>query len=179
MPRNEFMEHAVYKRLQLANSYMYWNIEARMSYVLVALPEWIGRMALQKKQHLLEVQAGSGRGLVLPASMLPEAPKDFSVEQDGTVLAVMQYNWWRKLPLESKKRFLKEYAVNGTVRNAMSFLKRPPPIYSSSPIATATAMAAIAYRPPCSPSLATRDGRQMGASRNVHPRPSPRNPQSA
>ena len=111
IPRSEFMAHAVYKRLQLANSYMYWNIAERMSYVLVAPPEWIERIALQKKQHLLEVQAGSGRGLVFAAPMLPEAPADFSVERDGTALIVMQYNWWKKLPIKIKMRFLKEYAV--------------------------------------------------------------------
>lgn len=111
VPRNEFMAHAVYKRLQLANSYMYWNIADRMSYVIVAPPEWIERMSLHKKQTLLEVQAGSGRGLVFPTPMLPEAPEDFSVERDGTVLAVMQYSWWKKLPIKIKVRFLKEYAV--------------------------------------------------------------------
>lgn len=90
---------------------MYWNIAERMSYVLVAPPEWIGRMASHKQQHLLEVQAGSGRGLVFAAPMLPEAPADFSVERDGTALIVMQYNWWKKLPIKIKMRFLKEYAV--------------------------------------------------------------------
>lgn len=94
LPRSEFMAHMVYKRLQLANSYMYWNIADRMSYVLDAPPEWIGRMSLQRKQHLLEVQAGSGRWLVFPAPVLPEAPADFSVEWDVTPLIIMQYKMW-------------------------------------------------------------------------------------
>ncbi len=111
VPRYEFMAHAEYKRLQLANSYLYWNIVERMTHVLVAQPEWIERLDESKKQRLLQIQAESNRGLVFPASMLAESPKDYLVEVNSEAFVVMQHHWWRNLPAPVKERFLKEYAL--------------------------------------------------------------------
>lgn len=111
VPIKEFMAHAEYKRLQLANSYLYWNIAARFSHVLVAQPDWIERLAPQKKQRIFEQQAASGRGLVFPLEMLPEVPADYTVEVDGSAHAFVQHAVWQRFSMEVKERFLKEYAL--------------------------------------------------------------------
>jgi plastocyanin len=111
VPIKEFMAHGEYKRLQLANSYLYWNIAARFSHVLVAQPDWIDRLAPPKKQRIFAQQVDSGRGLVFPSDMLPEIPAGHTVEVDGAVYAVVQHAVWQRLSSGVKERFLKEYAL--------------------------------------------------------------------
>lgn len=131
VPKGEFMAHAEYKRLQFANSYLYWNIGERITHVIVAQPKWIEHMDMYKKQELLKIQAGSGRGLVFPLRMLPEAPKDFLVEVNSEALVVMQRHWWQNLPAPVKERFLKEYALHWDSSESFSLPDGAPPHLSA------------------------------------------------
>lgn len=111
VPIKEFMAHGEYKRLQFANSYLYWNIASGVSHVIVATPDWIERLDPAKKQRLLERQVRLDRGLVFPLEMLPDAPAEHTVEVDGLSFAVVQHAMWQRLSTGAKERLLKEYLL--------------------------------------------------------------------
>lgn len=126
VPREEFMAHPLYRRLELANSYQYWNIAEQLSHVIVAQPEWIERMPPEKKSRLLKSQAESGRGLLFPAALLPGVPADSIVELDGADVVVLQSSYWQRLALPVKERFLAAYALEWDTADCHPFPKSAP-----------------------------------------------------
>lgn len=111
IPQQEFMAHSEYRRLEFATNYQYWNIAKHKSHVLVAQPQWVERLNAAHRTRLLQSQADAGRGLVFPASLLPEAPLNSVVELDGRDVVALQSAVWERLARPVKERFLAAYAL--------------------------------------------------------------------
>ena len=109
--RKEFLAHPSYRRVDFANSYIYWNISNKAEYVIVASPSWITRLSKQKKKHIFNIQLKMERGLIFPVSFFPCIPKelmDYVLEEKFVVL---QFDMWSKLPNDIKINAIEKYAL--------------------------------------------------------------------
>lgn len=113
VPRKEFFEHNTYNQIQFVNGYMYWGISKDVKYVIVAEPNWIGKIPKQIKRELLFNQFKVGRGLVFPMSILPfssSIPEEYIFEEKGEKLLIIQRYMWDELPFEVKEHAIQGYA---------------------------------------------------------------------
>ncbi len=72
IPRDEFFKHASYRKIQLANSYEYWNISKEIEIVLVAQSGWINKLEPKEKEKLLLLQVEVGRGLSVSTKLISD-----------------------------------------------------------------------------------------------------------
>ncbi|GGE63554.1 hypothetical protein [Priestia taiwanensis] len=112
MPRKEFVEHSSYTTIELVNRYVYWNIAKDTHYTIVAQPDWIIKLPINKKKDLFNIQLEVGRGLVFPLAILDNPtviPKEYIIESKEGVFFVVQYMMWKELPYRVKEQLITEY----------------------------------------------------------------------
>lgn len=113
VPREEFFKHSSYTQIQVANSYMYWNISSKAQFVIVATPDWIINLPEQKMREILIVQYKMNRGLILPLSLFASAssiPQEYIVEGEGEKFFVIQHSIWKRLSYQIKRHAIRAYA---------------------------------------------------------------------
>ncbi len=114
IPRDEFFNHATYRKIQLANSYEYWNISKEVEIVLVAQSDWINKLEPKEKEKLLLLQVEVGRGLSVSTKLITDLsiiPKENIVKKDEELHVVIQHDMWNKLPITSREQIIKSYAL--------------------------------------------------------------------
>ena len=113
VPREEFFNHSSYKQIQFVNSYMYWSISSKADFVIVAIPDWIINLPVQKKLEILNVQYKMNRGLILPLSLFASVssiPQEYIVEENGEKFFVIQRSVWNSLSYPIKEDAILAYA---------------------------------------------------------------------
>ncbi|MEI5906426.1 hypothetical protein WAK64_05080 [Bacillus spongiae] len=113
IPKEEFFNRSSYKQIDLANSYMYWNISSKAKFVIVANPSWITNLSEQKAREIFEMQFTMGRGLIFPLGDFPQIniiPKDYIVSEKDEEYVVIQQDMWKAMHYAIKEDLLLTYA---------------------------------------------------------------------
>lgn len=113
IPKDEFFRHSTYSSIQWVNSYMYWTVSKKVEYVLVAQPDWIITLSLEKRRRLLQRQSQHGEGLLLSLSCFSEVsqlPEEYIVEAEEGEGVILRRDMWSKLPMRCKENAMKKYA---------------------------------------------------------------------
>lgn len=86
MPKDDFFEHSVYNTLKMNNSYHFWAISDRASYVIVADQGWFDSQTLKQQNEITKNQVTLNRGLLISIDDLKETPSKY-IHEDKIVLS--------------------------------------------------------------------------------------------
>lgn len=114
IPKDEFFNHASYRKIQLANSYEYWNISKEIEYVIVTQCDWINKLKPKEIEILLLLQIEVGRGLIVSTKLISDLriiPKKYIVKKEEELHVVIQHDMWKKLPNAAREQIIKSYAL--------------------------------------------------------------------
>ncbi|XXM71350.1 hypothetical protein ACQ0QQ_16825 [Lysinibacillus sphaericus] len=113
IPKEEFSANATYNGIQWQNSYTYWNLSEEAATVIVAPPDWVGRLPDGKRRQLLHSQKEAGSGLVYEIShdrVDGSIPAGQLLESGGEQFIILQKAMWEELGYEVKRELISEFA---------------------------------------------------------------------
>jgi hypothetical protein len=113
IPKEEFSANATYNGIQWQNSYTYWNLSNEVEFVIVAPPDWVGRLPEVKRKQLFHRQKEVGSGLVYEIShdrIDDSIPADHLMESGGEQFIVLQKVMWEELSYDVKRDLISEFA---------------------------------------------------------------------
>lgn len=111
IPRQEFFNHPLYRRPDITNLYVTWQMDQDVTYVIHAFSSCLKELQEHVKTRLLEFQVTIHRGLVLPISVeqMKRLSNETIVEKDGTHLIVLHSKNWNALDIEIRHSLLLDY----------------------------------------------------------------------
>jgi hypothetical protein len=113
IPKEEFSANAAYNGIQWQNSYTYWNLSNEVEFVIVARPDWVGRLPDVKRKQLFHRQKEVGSGLIYEISrdkIDDSIPADHLLESDGEQFIILQNAMWEELSHGMKRDLITEFA---------------------------------------------------------------------
>jgi hypothetical protein len=113
IPKEEFSANATYNGIQWQNSYTYWNLSEEVESVIVAVPDWVGRLPEVTRKQLFQRQKEVGNGLIYEIShdgIDDSIPADHLLESGCEQFIVLQKAMWEELSCEVKGALISEFA---------------------------------------------------------------------
>ncbi|MBR3062875.1 MAG: hypothetical protein IKG65_10800 [Exiguobacterium sp.] len=112
IPRQEFFNHPLYRRPDITNPYVTWQMGQDVTYVIHAFSGFLKELQEHVKTRLMEFQVTTHRGLVLPISVeqMKRLSNEMIVEKNGTHLIVLHPQNWIALDIEMRHSLLLDYA---------------------------------------------------------------------
>lgn len=112
IPRQEFFNHPLYRRPDITNPYVTWQMGQDATYVIHAFSSFLKELQEHVKTRLMEFQVTTHRGLVLPISVeqMKRLSNEMIVEKNGTHLIVLHPQNWIELDIEMRHSLLLDYA---------------------------------------------------------------------
>lgn len=127
IPKEEFVNHSSYQQIEFVNSYMYWTLSKRITFVIVANADWLSNLPSPIRKQLLELQLEMTTGLTIPLSILETVdwiPEEFIVTRnrnsnaffnhptvaDEQQFVLLRAGLWQSLPQEIQTNIVTAYA---------------------------------------------------------------------
>jgi hypothetical protein len=113
IPKEEFSANATYNGIQWQNSYTYWNLSKEVEFVIVAAPDWVGRLPEGRRKQLFHFQKEVGSGLIYETShegIDDSIPVDHLLESGGEQFIILRKAMWEQLSYEVKRDLISEFA---------------------------------------------------------------------
>ncbi|WP_214739297.1 hypothetical protein [Exiguobacterium sp. s48] len=112
IPRQEFFHHPLYRRPDITNPYVTWQMGQEVTYIVHAFSPFLHELQDQVRNRLLEYQVTTHRGLILPISVtqMTNWSDDAIVEKDGAHFLVLHHANWNALTMKMRYSILLDYA---------------------------------------------------------------------